>query len=67
MPRTTLAALACAALVGLLYASPVIGPVAHTGLDWPIWVDHPEAVIHTNYGKWWVAPPHRYLVDGSSG
>jgi hypothetical protein len=63
----TIAAFACAALVGLLYVSPVLKDVARTGLDWPIWIDHPEGLIHTNYGKWWVLPPHHYLVDGSSG
>ncbi len=63
----TVAAFACAALVGLLYVSPVLKDVARTGLDWPIWIDHPEGLIHTNYGKWWVLPPHHYLVDGSSG
>ncbi len=63
----TIAALVCALLIGLLYVSPVLQDVARTGLDWPIWIDHPEGLIHTNYGKWWVLPPHRYLVDGSSG
>ena len=63
----TIAAFVCAALVGLLYVSPVLKDVARTGLDWPIWIDHPEGLIHTNYGKWWVLPPHHYLVDGSSG
>jgi len=63
----TLAALVCAALVALLYVSPVLKDVARTGLDWPIWIDHPEGLIHTNYGKWWALPPHHYLVDGSSG
>ena len=63
----TIAALVCAALVGLLYVSPVLRDVARTGLDWPIWIEHPEGLIHTNYGKWWVLPPHRYLVDGNSG
>ena len=57
----------CAVLIGLLYVSPVLEDVARTGLDWPIWIDHPEGLIHTNYGKWWVLPPHHYLVDGSSG
>src|SRR6185436_1991013 len=63
----TLAALVCSALVALLYGSPVLPDVARTGLDWPIWIDHPEGFIHTNYGKWWALSPHRYLVDGSSG
>ena len=63
----TLAALVCSALVALLYVSPVLPDVARTGLDWPIWIDHPEGLIHTNYGKWWALPPHHYLVDGSSG
>jgi len=63
----SLAAVACAALLGLLYLSPVLKDLARTGLDWPIWIDHPEGLIHTNYGKWWVLPPHHYLVDGSSG
>jgi len=57
----------CSALVALLYVSPVLPDVARTGLDWPIWIDHPEGFIHTNYGKWWALSPHRYLVDGSSG
>lgn len=63
----TIAALACAVLVGLLYASPVLKDVARTGLDWPIWIDHPEGLMNTSLGKWWVLPPHHYLVDGSSG
>lgn len=63
----TIAAFVCALLIGLLYVSPVLKDVARTGLDWPIWIDHPEGLIHTNYGKWWVLPPHQYLVDGSSG
>jgi hypothetical protein len=63
----TLAAFVCAALIALLYVSPVLKDVARTGLDWPIWIDHPEGLIHTNYGKWWALPPHRYLVDGGSG
>ena len=63
----TIAAFVCAALIGLLYVSPVLKHVARQGLDWPIWIDHPEGLIHTNYGKWWVLPPHHYLVDGSSG
>ena len=63
----TIAALVCAVLVGLLYVSPVLKDVLHTGLDWPIWIDHPEGLIHTNVGRWWVLPPHHYLVDGSSG
>jgi hypothetical protein len=63
----TIAALVCAVLVGLLYVSPVLKDVARTGLDWPIWIDHPEGLIHTNVGKWWVLSPHRYAVDGSSG
>jgi hypothetical protein len=57
----------CAVLVGLLYVIPVLEDVARTGLDWPIWVDHPEALIHTNYGKWLALAPHRYLVDGQTG
>jgi hypothetical protein len=67
LPGPTLAALVCSALVAVLYVSPVIRDVARTGLDWPIWIDHPEGLIHTNYGKWWALPPHHYLVDGSSG
>jgi hypothetical protein len=63
----TLAALVCSALVALIYVSPALPEVARTGLDWPIWLDHPEGLIHTNYGKWWALPPHHYLVDGSSG
>src|SRR5262245_43708545 len=63
----TIAAVACAALVGLLYASPVLRDVARTGLDWPIWLDHPEGLIHTNTGKWLVSPPHRVFVEGASG
>ena len=63
----TIAALVCAVLVGLLYVSPVLKDVARTGLDWPIWIDHPEGLSLTTYGKWWVLPPHHYLSDGSSG
>ena len=63
----TIAALVCAVLVGLLYVSPVLKDVARTGLDWPIWIDHPEGLMNTSLGKWWVLPPHHYLVDGSSG
>jgi hypothetical protein len=63
----TIAALVGAVLVGLLYVSPVLKDVARTGLDWPIWIDHPEGLIHTSVGKWWVLSPHRYAVDGSSG
>jgi hypothetical protein len=63
----TVAALVCAVLVGLLYVSPVLKNVARTGLDWPIFLDHPEGLIHTNVGKWWVLPPHRYAVDANSG
>ena len=63
----TLAAFACAALVGLLYVSPVIRDVGRTGLDWPIWIDHPEGLIHTNAGKWLVKPPHRPFTDGNTG
>jgi hypothetical protein len=54
-------------LVGLLYVSPVLKDVARTGLDWPIFLDHPEGLMDTSLGKWWVLPPHQYLVDGSSG
>jgi len=63
----TLTACACAALLALLYASPVLGDVWRTGLDWPIWIDHPEGLIHTNTGKWLMAAPHRFFVDGASG
>jgi hypothetical protein len=63
----TLAAVACAVLVGLLYVSPVLKDVLRTGLDWPIWIDHPEGLIHTNTGKWLVHPPHRPFVEGQSG
>lgn len=66
-PVTTLAASVCAALVGLLYVSPVLKDVLRSGLDWPIWIDHPEGLSLTTYGKWWVLPPHKYLSDGSSG
>jgi hypothetical protein len=62
-----LAAFACAALLAFLYVRPVLTDVFRTGLDWPVWIDHPEGLIHTNAGKWWVLPPHHYLVDGSSG
>jgi hypothetical protein len=65
--RATIAAAACAALIGMLYVTPVAREAARTGLDWPIWVDHPEGLIYTNHGKWLVEPPHRYLVDGHSG
>jgi hypothetical protein len=65
--RPTLAALACAALLGLLYVSPVLRDVTRTGLDWPIWIDHPEGVIHTNAGRWLVKPPHRPFTDGNTG
>ena len=57
----------CAALVALLYVSPVLKDVLRTGLDWPIWLDHPEGVSLTTYGRWWVLPPHAYLSDGASG
>src|SRR4030095_2335653 len=67
LSRPTLAALVCSALVALLYVSPALPDVARTGLDWPLWIDHPAGLIHTNYGKWWALPPHHYLVDGSSG
>ena len=63
----TIAAFVCAVLVGLLYVSPVLKDVVRTGLDWPIWIDHPEGLMNTSLGKWWVLPPHHYLVDGSSG
>jgi hypothetical protein len=63
----TIAAFVCALLIGLLYVSPVLTDVSRTGLDWPIWLDHPEGVSLTTYGKWWVLPPHKYLSDGSSG
>ena len=63
----TIAAVALAVLLAFLYVRPVLGDVLRTGLGWPIWVDHPEGLIHTNAGKWWVLPPHHYLVDGSSG
>ncbi len=63
----TLAAVVFSLLVGLLYVSPVVKDVRRTGLDWPIWIDHPEGLIHTNTGKWLVAPPHRPFVEGASG
>jgi len=63
----TAAAIAGAVLLGLLYASPVLNDVLRTGLDWPIWLDHPEGLIHTNTGKWLVAPPHAAFVEGASG
>ncbi|HXB57627.1 MAG TPA: hypothetical protein VN461_22895 [Vicinamibacteria bacterium] len=63
----TWAVLGCATLVALLYVSPVLGDVARRGLDWPIWLNHPEGVSQITYGKWWVLPPHHYLSDGSSG
>jgi hypothetical protein len=59
--------LVCAALLALLYLSPVLKDVLRTGLDWPIWLDHPEGVSLTTYGRWWVLPPHVYLSDGVSG
>jgi hypothetical protein len=65
--RATLVCCACAALLALLYARPVLKDVARTGLDWPIWIDHPEGLIHTNTGKWLVAAPHRLFVEGASG
>lgn len=65
--RTTLAALACAALVGLLYASAVPAAVLRAGLDQPFWIEHPEGLIHTNTGKWLAFSPHRHFVDGASG
>jgi hypothetical protein len=64
---TTWTVLGCAALVALLYVSPVLRDVLRRGLDWPIWLNHPEGVSQTTYGKWWVLPPHHYLSDGSSG
>jgi len=63
----TIAAFACAALIGLLYVSPVLKDVLRTGLDWPIWIDHPEGLIHTNTGKWLVTLPHRPFVEGQTG
>ena len=63
----TMAAFICAVLVGLLYVSPVLKDVVRKGLDWPIWIDHPEGLMNTSLGKWWVLPPHLYLVDGLSG
>ncbi len=51
----------------VLYLSPALPDVARRGLDWPIWLDHPEGTSLTTYGKWWVLPPHHYLSDGSSG
>ena len=65
--RPTIVAFVGALLVGLLYVSPVLKDVVRTGLDWPIWIDHPEGLSLTTYGKWWVLPPHQYLSDGSSG
>jgi hypothetical protein len=53
--------------VALLYVSPVMRDVLRRGLDWPIWLNHPEGVSQTTNGKWWVLPPHHYLSDGSSG
>jgi len=52
---------------GLLYVSPVLKEVTRTGLDWPIWIDHPEGLMNTTLRKWWVLSPHHYLVDGLSG
>lgn len=63
----TIAALAAALLIGALHLAPVLSHVARTRLGAPIFIDHPEGLIHTTAGKWWVLPPHRYLVDGSSG
>jgi len=63
----TVVAFALGALLAFLYARPVLDEARRTGLDWPIWIDHPEGFIHTNAGKWLVLPPHHYLVDGSSG
>ncbi len=63
----TIAALVSSVLVGLLYVSPVLKDVVRTGLDWPIWIDHPEGLMNTSLGRWWVLPPHHYLVDGASG
>jgi hypothetical protein len=60
-------AILCAALLGLLYVSPVLPDLLRTGLDWPIWIDHPEGLIHTNTGKWLLAPPHAAFVEGASG
>ena len=65
--RTSIAATACAALVSLLYLSPVAGLVARRGLDWPIYINHPEGLCDTSLGKWLAMSPHRPLVDGSSG
>ncbi len=64
---TTLAAAGCGLLVALLYLSPALREVLRTGLDWPIWLHHHEAVALTTYGQWWVKAPHRYLTDGASG
>jgi len=64
---TTLAAAGAGLLVALLYVSPVLRDVLHTGLDWPIWIQHREGASLTTYGKWWVMAPHRYLTDAFSG
>src|SRR5262245_13644540 len=63
----TAVAILCAALLGALYVSPVLSDVLRTGLDWPLWIDHPEGLIHTNTGKWLVAAPHAAFVEGASG
>ena len=47
----TIAAFVCAVLVGLLYVSPVLKDVVRTGLDWPIWIDHPEGLMNTTPGQ----------------
>ncbi len=70
-PRTserwaTLAALAIAAGIALLYTRPFLGLAWRRGLTWPIRLAGEGPSLST-YGKWWVLPPHRYLTDGFTG
>ena len=52
--------------IGLLYASPFLGDAIRHGLSWPVRLAG-EGPSLTTYGRWWVLPPHRYLVDGFAG
>src|SRR5260221_7661416 len=64
--RAMAAALALAAAIGFLYASPFLGLAWRRGLEWPIRLEGEGPSLST-YGRWWVLPPHRYLTDGFTG
>ena len=68
MRRSPAGWLAAAATVatGLLYAAPFLPEAARHSLAWPIRLNG-EGPSLTTYGKWWILPPHRYVVDGFSG